>query len=312
MPIQINPRQILCSALLVLSSLSLVACAGQVPLNAARPASSLQSFSRVPAGLQPVSGRLRQDPTAILPLLKELYGKELADSLQQGKPTPAIDQLLQQQGPAAFALLGQDAQLRSQLYPYSDQMVIREYNKPSPADNVPPVSPAELQGLLARLQPGDVILCGNDQSFVHGILYLGQGQIVHSLATQPDMPDKFRGVVQESLATYVARSERDTFVVLRPKGQTPASLAPALNYARQQVGKGYDSLFLNASDEKLYCTELVWKAFGKVARGPRVLPHQVQYGWEMVTVEDFMDSPDFDTVWTRNRQRPPVGQLHKY
>lgn len=298
------------AALLALSALSLVGCANNQPLNAPG-ARGLQSFAASSPMMQGTA-RLRQDPTQLLPLLKEIYGKELADSLQQGKPTPAIDQLLQQQGPAAYAMLNQDPVMRASLYPYSDQMVIREYNKPSPADNVPPISAAELQTLTAKLQPGDLILCGNDQSFIHGILYIGQGQIIHALATQPDMPDRFRGVVRESLATYTARSERDTFVVLRPKNQTPADIAKAVNFAQQQVGKGYDSLFLNASDEKLYCTELVWKAMRQLPRAPRVLPHKVQYGWEMVTNEDFMDSPDFDTIWTRNRQRPPVGQLHQY
>lgn len=221
---------------------------------------------------------------------------------------------MEQHGPAAFALLGKDAAARQQLYPYSDQMVMREYNKPSPADNVAPISAAELQTLTAKLKPGDLILCGNDRSFVHGALYIGQGQIIHSLATQPDMHDRFRGVVHESLTVYTARSERDTFVVLRPKSlnANPAGFAKALSYARAQVGKGYDSLFLNASDERFYCTELLYKALRLLPQAPRMFPHKAKYGWEMITVEDLMDSPDFETVWTRNKQRPPVGQLHQY
>jgi hypothetical protein len=261
--------------------------------------------------LQSTRAALRQDPNQILPVIKELY-KEIADSIQQGAPTPAVDQLMQQNGPAAYALLGQDASARQQLYPYSDKIVINEFNKPSPADNVPPIAGAELQALIAKLQPGDVILCGNDHSFVHGALYIGQGQIIHALATQPDMHERFRGVVQESLATYTARSERDTFVVLRPKQISQAGFAKAVNFARQQIGKTYDSLFLNATDERFYCTELIWKSLRQMPSAPRVYPHKVKYGWEMVTVEDFMDSPDFQTVWTRNRQRNPIGQLHQY
>ena len=304
-------KNLVSRAMLGLSALSLLpglfACSGNQPL---RPLQgSFQSYGQ-PMRMQ--AARKTQDPAQLLMMLKELYGKEVATSLQQGHPTPAIDQLLEQNGPAAFQLLGQDAAARQQLYPYSDPAVIKEYNKPSPPDNVPPIAGAELQGLIAKLQPGDVLLCGNDRSFVHGALYIGQGQIIHSLATQPDMHDRFRGVVQESLAAYTARSERDTFVVLRPRGVTPASFARALNYARQQVGKGYDSLFLNASDEKLYCTELVWKALRALANPPRVLPHRVKYGWDMVTVEDFMDSPDMETVWTRNRQRDPIGRMHQY
>lgn len=259
----------------------------------------MQSAARAP----------QQDLNTLLPVLKEVY-KEMADSIQQGAPTPVMDQLLQQNGPAAYRLLGQDASARQQLYPYSDQMVIKEFNKPSPVDNVPPISGPELQALLAKMQPGDVILCGNDHSFVHAALYIGQGKIIHALATQPDMHDRFRGVVEESLATYTARSERDTFVVLRPKQVT--GFENAVNFARKQVGKSYDSLFLNATDDRFYCTEFVWKALRQTGTPPRVYPHPVKYGWEMVTVEDFMDSPDMQTIWTRNRNRNPIGQMHRY
>lgn len=294
-----------------LIALSLTACGQNLPM---RPTQmqGMQSLN-APVRAQATARAPHQDPALMLPVLKDLY-KELADSIEQGKPTAGADQLMEQHGPAAFALLGKDASARQQLYPYSDQMVMREYNKPSPADNVAPISAAELQGLTAKLKPGDLILCGNDRSFVHGALYIGQGQIIHSLATQPDMHDRFRGVVQESLAVYTARSERDTFVVLRPKSlaANPNGFAKALNYARAQVGKGYDSLFLNASEERFYCTELLFKALRLLPTPPRMQAHKAKYGWEMVTVEDLMDSPDFETIWTRNKQRPAVGQLHRY
>lgn len=252
-----------------------------------------------------------QDLQQYLPLLKKIYEKEFADAIQNGKPSPELDKILEQNGPQVFQLLGQDAQARQQLYPYSDAMVIREFNKPSPADAVPPISATESQRLLQMLQPGDIILCGNDGSFIHGALYLGQGQIVHALATQPDMHDRFRGVVQEGLETYLARSERDTFVVLRPQ-LSAADQQRVLGYATRQTGKSYDSLFLSASDERFYCTELVWKALQQAGRKPRVYPHQVKYGWQIVSVEDFMDSPDLTTVFERNYQRPQPGRIHSY
>ncbi|PIQ29274.1 hypothetical protein COW36_17175 [bacterium (Candidatus Blackallbacteria) CG17_big_fil_post_rev_8_21_14_2_50_48_46] len=290
---------------LAFTALSLTAC------------SATPSLLPVASGFQPPALRAaaaapRQNLNELLPLLKQIFKNELADGLQAGQPSPDINQILEQKGPEAFKLLAVDASARKALYPYADQMVINEFNKPSPSDNVPPLSAQELQALLPRLQSGDVILCGNDQSFVHGILYLGRGEIVHSLATQPDMHDRFRGVVKESLATYIARSPRDTFVILRAKGQSAANFTPALNFAIKQVGKQYDSLFLYQTDERFYCTELVWSALRQIARPPRVMPHLVKYGWEMVTVEDFMDSPDLETVWTRNYTRPPVGRMHRY
>jgi len=254
----------------------------------------------------------RQNLSQILPLLKQLYATEFADALENGQPMPDLQPILEQHGPAAFALLSQDRQAREELYPLSDQMVIREFSKPSPPDNVPPINAQELQSLLATMKPGDIILCGNNGSFIHGALYLGNGEIVHSLATQADMPDRFRGVVREALSTYTARSERDTFVVLRAAQASQRDLQQAMGFAVQQVGKGYDSLFLLASDERFYCTELVWHALRQMSRAPRVFPQKVKYGWEMVNVEDFMDSPDLSTVWERNYKRPAPGQRHRY
>jgi hypothetical protein len=46
------------------------------------------------------------------------------------------------------------------------------------------VGSAEFAEMLKNLKPGDVILNGNDDSFVHAIYYLGNGEIVHSLAQE--------------------------------------------------------------------------------------------------------------------------------
>lgn len=247
----------------------------------------------------------------LLPLFKEIYGAEFADALQKGEIPPELKEKLKLYGPQAFQMLSQDANARQQMYPASDAMVIREFTKPSPSDAIPPISNQENQALLATLQPGDIILCGNDGSFIHGALYIGNGKVVHALATQPDMKDRFRGVVEESWETYTQRSERDTIVVLRAQ-LNASDLERVIGYARAQQGKGYDSLFLNASDERFYCIELVWKALKQAQRSPRMFSHQVPYGWDIVAVEDLMDSPDFQTVYQRNYQRPRPGQLHRY
>lgn len=247
----------------------------------------------------------------LLPLLRHIYQKDFADALENGQPLPDIQPILEQHGPAAFALLSRDRSAREELYPTSDQMVLKEFSKPSSPDNVPPISPQELQDLSSRLQPGDVILCGNNGSFIHGALYIGNGEIVHALAVDSATPGRMRGVVREALSTYTQRVERDTFVVLRAQAQ-PAALQPAIHFAAQQVGKPYDSLFLTASDERYYCTELVWHALRQMPRAPRVHLNQVRFGWQMVTVEDFMDSPDLQTVWERNYRRPAPGQRHRY
>ncbi|MBF2054997.1 MAG: hypothetical protein IGS03_16235 [Candidatus Sericytochromatia bacterium] len=266
----------------------------------------MQARSAAP-GMLSQPGGLAQ----LLPLLRHIYQKDFADALENGQPLPDIQPILEQHGPAAFALLSQDRSAREELYPMSDQMVLKEFSKPSSPDSVPPISAQELQDLSSRLQPGDVILCGNNGSFIHGALYIGNGEIVHALAVDSATPGRLRGVVREALSTYTRRVERDTFVVLRAQAQ-PAALQQAIRFAAQQVGKPYDSLFLNASDERYYCTELVWQALRQMPGAPRVYPNHVRFGWQMVTVEDLMDSPDLQTIWERNYRRPAPGQRHRY
>jgi hypothetical protein len=272
---------------LVLAALSfnLVACASQPMPMAYGPMTSQTLQAAAARG----PALVRQQPQDLKALLKHLFKSEFADGVDNGLPMEQINQIMEQNGPAFYQALSADPQARAQAYPLADQMVINEFNKHSPADNVPPISAQELQQLQARMQPGDIIL-----------------------ATQPDSPNRFRGVVRESLQTYVARSERDTFVVLRSKVTPAAEFSKAFAYAQQQLGKSYDSLFLLKTEERFYCTELVWAALQRMTAKPRVFPKAVKYGWEMVTVDDFMDSPDLATVWTRNYTRPPVGQRHRY
>ncbi len=290
---------------LLLAAVTLSACGAPRQAPTAYAPQSVQRFQRQSSNAD--LGAMKD----WLPVLKHLYGEEFADALQTGQIPPDLQKKLKLYGPRAFQLLSQDPAARQSLYPASDSMVIREFTKPAQPDNVPPLSAQENKQLLQSLKHGDVILCGNNGSFIHGALYIGDGKIVHALATQPDMKNAFRGVVEESWNTYVRRSERDTVVVLRSK-MSAGDILKSIRYARAQKGKGYDSLFLNASDERFYCTELVWKALQVGRSGPRVYSHKVKYGWSIVSVEDFMDSPDFETVWQRNYQRPQPGRRHRY
>lgn len=245
-------------------------------------------------------------------LLKHIYKTRFADDKNPTQLLDEINKALEAEGTSIYQVLNTRPDVRKVAYPVGDQIVMSEFNKPSPADNVPPISATEVAQLLQKMKPGDVILCGNNKSFVHAALYVGNGQLIHSLATQPDNPQRFVGVVREPLQTYVKRSERDTFVVLRYSQLTAADAQKATDYANRQLGKGYDTLFLIEQEDRFYCTELVFRAIRHMNRPPRVLPHNEKYGWQMVSVEDFMDSPDFQTVWTRNYTRPPVGRLHTY
>lgn len=237
-----------------------------------------------------------------------LYKLSFADDVDNGRPLQDVPQA---RGGFIYNRLNGMIPWRKLVYPISDRKIKVEFNKPSKPDNVPDIDAASLRQMQSLLQPGDIILCGNNDSFVHAIVYLGNDEIIHALA-QLNAKGEFLGTIKETLTGYTHRAHRDKFVVLRKPGLTPADVQKMSAFAHAQLGKSYDSLFLLNSDDRLYCTELAYKTLHQIAAAPRVFPHLAQYGWELFTVEDLMDSPDLQTVWTYNYTRPPVGKLHKY
>ncbi len=172
------------------------------------------------------------------------------------------------------------------------------------------VDSAEYAELKQNLQPGDIILCGNDDSFVHGIVYLGNGEIVHSLAQEKPgrqrnwadaifdggawlanhapLPASWReaismrfhalprstsdgiGVIHETLDSYFGRANRDNVVIVRNPKLTPTDLAAMKKFALAQVGKPYDYGFATFDDTRMYCTEVVAKSLLQAAAPPSI------------------------------------------
>ncbi|MFN8673997.1 MAG: YiiX/YebB-like N1pC/P60 family cysteine hydrolase [Candidatus Sericytochromatia bacterium] len=212
-------------------------------------------------------------------------------------------------GGVIFNILNRSDIAKKIVYGLSKIIVKKKFAKPGTVDNLARINDSQANELLAKLKPGDLILCGNDSSFVHAIVYEGNGIIIHSLASQNP---KFWGVVKEPLKTYFARSERDKIVALRAKNATPDDIKKELEFANKQIGKPYDSLFLMNSDNAFYCTELAFRSITSMTNKPRIYPHKVKLGWEMIENEDFMDSPDLETIWTLGRERAPIAKLHSY
>jgi len=219
------------------------------------------------------------------------------------------DVLIENKGGFLFNLLNKSKIAQNIAYKISNYPVKAKFNKKGVPDQLPRINDKQINDLLSVLKEGDLILCGNDDSFVHAILYIGNGIIIHSLASKNP---KFWGVVKEPLTQYLKRSERDKFIVLRPKNLDLNEFSKSVKYAESQVGKPYDTLFLINSESRFYCTELVYQSIIQMKNPPKIFPHKVKMGWVLVTNEDIMDSPDLTTVWTLNKQRPPVGVIHKY
>ena len=212
------------------------------------------------------------------------------------------------------------------------------------------VDSAEFASLKKALKPGDIILSGNDDSFVHGIVHLGNGDIVHSLAQeapgrQRNLADwlfdglsnlsrwlplprswrdglsmKFKaiprstaeglGVVHESLDTYFARASRDNAVVMRRPGLKAADLKAMRDYAVAQTGKKYDYAFATFDDKRIYCTELVANVLEQMGKPPRI-KHAKMAGRELVRTDEIIQSPDLKAVWkAANYDNTPFGKAH--
>lgn len=242
----------------------------------------------------------------VVSISQSLFNEYFSDDTEFSATNAVV---INNKGGMLFNLLNKSTFAQKIAYSISNAPVKAKFNKHGVADTIPKINQEQTEKLLSVLKTGDIILCGNDDSFVHAILYTGKGQIVHSLASKDP---KFWGVVNEPLTQYLKRASRDKFVVLRYKNLKAEEVSKAVKYAQDQTGKPYDTLFLMNSETRFYCTELVYQSLMQMSNAPKVLPHKVKYGWNLITNEDFMDSPELETVWTLNKQRPAVAKLHKY
>lgn len=169
------------------------------------------------------------------------------------------------------------------------------------ADKMPPIDHKELGNLKSHIQPGDILLNGNDGSFIHGILYVGkdaeiqakleknwglapgalkdEAMILHSLVIDEDTEVEVNGhkeiykaggtgVIMDTLEHYLARHPRDVMMAMSVKGATEADRTAVIAKGKEFVGKAYDRGFNTLDDEKMYCTEFVMKSWLNTSNPP--------------------------------------------
>lgn len=174
------------------------------------------------------------------------------------------------------------------------KLVDKYMTAPSPQDNLPPIDQKELQELKSHLKPGDIIMSGNNGSFIHGILYVGQdkelqaqlekkwnlepgtlndeGMILHSLAADHGaeieingqkvyQPAGGTGVIIDTLERYNGRNPRDVMIAVEVKGATEADRRAVIAEAKRMLGRGYDNGFNTFDDRDIYCTEFIYKSW---------------------------------------------------
>ena len=94
-----------------------------------------------------------------------------------------------------------------------------------------------------------------------GSLYTHMG-IVKLTRKGPVVVEAIGPVLETPLKTFIARGH-DSYAVYRVKGLSPKKASEVLAEAKKYYGRRYD-LFFRMDDERIYCSELPFKAFAAV------------------------------------------------
>ncbi len=165
-------------------------------------------------------------------------------------------------------------------------LVDKYMSAPSPADALPDIQTAEIQDMKSKLSAGDIVMTGNNGSFIHAIVYVGkdpelqaqlekkwglepgalkdEGLIMHSLAVDEDTETRKAGgtgVVLDTIESYLERHPRDTMIAVEVKGATDADRKAVIAEGKKMLGRAYDNGFNTFDDKNIYCTEFVFKAW---------------------------------------------------
>jgi len=177
--------------------------------------------------------------------------------------------------------------------------------------------------ILDQLKPGDIILNGSGGGLTHAAVYAGDGEIIHSMATNTTgrgffgaawdtikrafghQPENV-GVIKEQLGDFFDRYPRDTMVVMRDETLDDSQRARGVSNIEQLVGSGYDYDF-TAGDDTYYCTEIGIE-FLKAAQGEAPIFNTTHHSVPMIWSSDVVE-PQTCLKTSHLRQFLPRKQL---
>lgn len=163
----------------------------------------------------------------------------------------------------------------------------------------PTLSPQQIDGFKAKLQPGDIVITNHDKwldleipeallgiggGWSHTALYVGDGQVVEALWGD--------GVLKRPVDELLAENHHAR--ILRPAYQ-PGQAEKAAAEANRHVGKGYDATFNLADDSAFGCVELVHTTISRAAPQIELKPHKL-LGKTFLSHKVFNSSPDMEVI----------------
>lgn len=108
-------------------------------------------------------------------------------------------------------------------------------------------------------QQAKAVIAATDSEWTHvGVVFQEQGQWWVLEAVQPVKVTKLNDFIKRHPSSFHARRLKDTTPI------TAEALVRAKSWAKNQLRKPYDFKFL-WDDDKLYCSELVWKLYKHAA-----------------------------------------------
>ena len=127
--------------------------------------------------------------------------------------------------------------------------------------------------LLEILKPGDILLTTTKNyspikvvekviggaDYTHVAIYEGDGKMIEANIDHKSGFGIDRKDVREEFRTDMMLAK-----IIRPPYQSQDDIDSALIYAKEQIGKPYDSFFDFESDKRMYCSELVTKALDQM------------------------------------------------
>lgn len=174
-------------------------------------------------------------------------------------------------------------------------------------DNPKRLTTDSVNPILEQLKPGDIILNGSGGGLTHAAVYAGNGEIIHSMATNTtgrgffgavwdtikrafgDKPENV-GVIKEKLGDFFDRYPRDTMVVMRDEKLNDDQRQQGVDSIRELVGSGYDYDF-TAGDDTYYCTEIGIE-FLKAAQGTAPIFETTHHSVPMIWSSDVVEPPN--------------------